>query len=238
MLVEAHAPVQSLHYPISRPKGVRGDAVDALGEQLARAPLRAVGAKEHVFTEGDTRSHVYRVEAGALCLYKLMSDGRRQVLGFAYPGDLIGLGTGGAHQFNAQATKQVRLRVLPWAVVQQAARLDPDFGIKLYEMICDELAAARDLLLTTGQRTAGERVAAFLVAMVRRAERKGHSGTVVHLAMTRSDIADLLGLTIETVSRTFTKLRHVGMIDLAQSTRVEVLDMDGLEDLANGDGCL
>jgi CRP/FNR family transcriptional regulator len=205
-----------------------------LDGHLACAPLRAVEAKEHVFTEGDSRSHLYRVETGTICLYKVLPDGRRQVLGFAYAGDLLGLGAMGEHQFNAQATKPSRLRSLPWSTVQQLARQDPAFGIKLYEVMSQELAAAHDLLLTTGQRTATERVAAFLLAMARRSERKGEDASIVDLPMTRSDIGDFLGLTIETVSRTFTKLRHLGVIDLAQSAHVHILDMARLEGLVEG----
>lgn len=226
------------NYSITRPTpGLREwdtAAPHSLDERLARAPMRGVETKEHVFAEGDSRSHLYRVETGTICLYKLLPDGRRQVLGFAYPGDLVGLGPLGEHQFNAQATKPSRLRSLPWSTLQHVARHDPALGIKLYEVMSQELAAAHDLLLTTGQRTATERVAAFLLAMSRRSQRKGEDASIVDLPMTRSDIGDFLGLTIETVSRTFTKLRHLGIIDLAQSTHVHIVDMDALEGLAGG----
>jgi CRP/FNR family transcriptional regulator len=206
-----------------------------LDAHFARAPVRCLAAKEHVFTEGDPRCSLYRVETGAVCLYKVMGDGRRQVLGFAYPGDLIGLGACNDHQCNAQATKRSQIRSVPWNTVQRLARQDPALGLKLYEAISEELAAAHDLLLTTGQRSAAERVATFLLATVRRCRRSGQDATVIELPMTRADIGDFLGLTIETVSRTFTKLRQLGVIDLAQSARVHVLDIDALEGLAQGD---
>jgi CRP/FNR family transcriptional regulator len=230
--------VSASPFSTARPISRRSDEPQPQGldAHISRAPVRTVEAKEHVFTEGDDRSHLYRVEAGAICLYKVLPDGRRQVLGFAYPGDLIGLGSLGEHQFNAQATRPSRLRSLPWRTVQQVARHDPGLGIKLYEVISQELAAAHDLLLTTGQRTAVERVAAFLLAMSRRSQRRSGDSAVIELPMTRSDIGDFLGLTIETVSRTFTKLRQLRVIDLAQSTRVQVLDSDALERLAEGGG--
>jgi CRP/FNR family transcriptional regulator len=205
-----------------------------LEEQFARAPIRAIAAKEHAFAEGDSRSHLFRVESGAICLYKVMPDGRRQVLGFAYPGDLVGFGLHEEYQFNAQATKASQLRSLSWNTVQHIARHDSTLGFKLYEAISGELAAAHDLLLTTGQRSAAERLAAFLLAMSRRAERNGQDGSVIDLPMTRADIGDFLGLTIETVSRTFTKLRQRRIIDLAQSARVQLLDIVALEELAEG----
>jgi CRP/FNR family transcriptional regulator len=167
-----------------------------------------------------------------------MPDGRRQVLGFAYPGDLLGFGSLPEYQFNAQATKPARLRLLSWNSVQNTARHDAALGFKLYEAISNELAAAHDLLLTTGQRSATERVAAFLLAMSRRARRNGQSPDMIELPMTRSDIGDFLGLTIETVSRTFTKLRQQGIIDLAQSARVRLVDIEALEELAEGGNVL
>ena len=228
--------------PVARPAALatawRPATPRTLEEQFSRAPIRAIAAKEHAFAEGDSRSHLFRVESGAVCLYKVMPDGRRQVLGFAYPGDLIGFGLAEEYQFNAQATKPARVRVLSWTTVQHTARHDAALGMRLYEAISNELAAAHDLLLTTGQRSAAERLAAFLLAMSRRAERNGQDAGVIDLPMTRADIGDFLGLTIETVSRTFTKLRQRGIIDLAQSARVRLRDIAALEELAEGGGDL
>ena len=237
MLQEVSLSEYSVARPISQRTAERQpSASHGLDAHISRAPVRAIEAKEHVFTEGDARSHLYRVETGAICLYKVLPDGRRQVFGFAYPGDVVGLGPLGEHQFNAQATKPCRLRSLPLSTVHQIARHDPVLAIKLYEMISQELEAAHDLLLTTGQRTATERVAAFLLAMSRRSKRSGGDATTIHLPMTRSDIGDFLGLTIETVSRTFTKLRQLGIIDLEQSANVHIRDMQRLERLAEGGG--
>src|SRR5262245_6889536 len=103
MLAQTSHAVSTLRRP--SPISLRAVTPCTLDEHLSGAPLRSFAAKEHVFAEGDTRTSLYRLESGAVCLYKVMPDGRRQVLGFAYPGDLIGLGSCGEHQFNAQATK-------------------------------------------------------------------------------------------------------------------------------------
>jgi CRP/FNR family transcriptional regulator len=205
-------------------------------QTLAHASLRRVEAKEFVFAEGDLISHLYRIETGAVALYKVLADGRRQILGFAYPGDLIGLGAQGEHVMNAQAIKPTRLRCLPVSALRQSAARDPLLGFKLYEALARELAATRDLMLTTGQRSATERVAGFLLAFSRRSKRNGQDPAQFDLPMTRADIGDFLGLTIETVSRTFTKLKVLGLIKLPQSNHVKLVDIDELESLAQGEG--
>ena len=207
---------------------------DPLERQMLSGPVRVIEAKEHVFREGDAVSHVYKVEVGHVCVYKTLPDGRRQVIDFAYPGDLIGLGCIGEHDSNAQATSRTRLHFIPIAALRQAVRTDGALGLKLYEAMSRELSASRELLFTVSQRTAGERVASFLLSLSRRQERNGQNPGEFVLPMTRSDIADFLGLTIETVSRTFTKLRSDGLIDLAQCVLVKITDAERLAELAEG----
>lgn len=216
--------------------GLRPDA--GFEQRLAVAHLRRVEAKELLFAEGDATSHLYRVETGAISLYKMLADGRRQIVGFAYPGDLIGLGTDREHAMSAQAIKPTRVRCLPAASLRQAAAKDPALALKLYEALAGELAATRDLLLTTGQRSALERVAGFLLALSRRNDRNGLDPAGIELPMTRTDIGDFLGLTIETVSRTFTRLKLLGLLDLPRCSQVRLHDIDRLKSLAEGQtGC-
>lgn len=204
-------------------------------QALAGATLKRVEAKEFVFAEGDAASHVYRVETGAVALFKVLIDGRRQIVGFAYPGDLVGLGAEGEHMMNAQAIKPTRLRCLPISGLHRSVAQDPTLYFQLYQAVARELASARDLMLTTGQRTATERVVSFLLALSRRNARTGRDPTMLELPMTRSDIGDFLGLTIETVSRTFTKLRAMGLIELVHSSEVKLIDIDALKSLADGE---
>jgi CRP-like cAMP-binding protein len=207
---------------------------DCFEERLAQAHLRRIDAKELLFAEGDAVSQVYRIETGAVALYKILADGRRQIMGFAYPGDLIGLGEAREHVLNAQAIKPTRVRCLPAGALRQAAARDPALALKFYEALARELAATRSLLLTTGQRSALERVAGFLLAFSRRHDRSSLDPTYFELPMTRTDIGDFLGLTIETVSRTFTKLKLLEIIQLPQCSHVRILDIDRLQSLADG----
>jgi CRP/FNR family transcriptional regulator len=225
-------PTALQHHPRALQTTVADVQPSALDRRLAQSSLRRVEAKEFVFAEGDPTTHIFQVETGAVALYKVLCDGRRQVVGFAYPGDLIGLGAEGEHVMNAQAIKPTRLRCLPVAALNQLAGQDPRLGFKLYEAVARELAATRDLLLTTGQRSAIERVVSFLLAFSRRNERSGKDARAFDLPMTRADIADFLGLTIETVSRTFTKLRGMGLIELPQSCTVRIKNLAELQALA------
>ena len=208
--------------PPSRP------AKDSLSEYLAPCAIRAFEAKEHIYREGDPATHVYRVEAGHVCIYRMLTDGRRQVVDFAYPGDFIGLGAMGEHAAGAQATTRTSVRCLPISVLRDIVRSDARVGLKLYEAVSQELLAARELLFTVSQRTATERLAGFLLALSRRNARRDGNVAEIVLPMTRADIADLLGLTIETVSRTFTKFRNDGLIDLEQCILVTITDPEGL----------
>jgi CRP/FNR family transcriptional regulator len=164
----------------------------------------------------------------------MLPDGRRQVVDFAYPGDLIGLGALGEHTVSAQVTETSRLTAFPIASVHEVARHDLSLGLKLYEAMSQELMAARELLITVCQRTASERIAAFLLALSRRNRRRGSTVDEIVLPMTRTDIADFLGLTIETVSRTLTKLRVDGFIDIEQCILVTIRDHVGLTRVAGG----
>ena len=154
------------------------------------------------------------------------------IIDFSYPGDLIGLGVLEVHMLSAQATCAAKVRCLSASALERMAESDAHLALKLYKCVCQELAVTRSLLVTVGQRGAVERIAAFLVGLHRRTASQG--SMTVTLAMRRSDIAVLPGLTIETVSRTFTKLREMGVIELEQGgTRVDLCDLARLSDLAN-----
>lgn len=201
-------------------------------EGIANASVRRLESREHVCREGETKHYIYQVEQGAVCLYRSMPDGHRQIMDFAYPGDFVGLGTSERHLLSGQAIGITRLRCIPVSTIRQLAGRNPEFCFQLYEALSAELSAARDLLVTVGTRSATERLASFLIALSRRNERAGFSPNRIVLPMLRSDIADFLSLTVETVSRTFTRLKLRGIIDLPQSTVVIINNRDELEQVA------
>ncbi len=143
-------------------------------QRLRAAAPRVLQAREHVFFEGDAKDHVYLVEKGTVCLYKTLPDGRRQIVDFAYPGDFIGLGAPGDHVFSAQAiTLDAAALPARRASCTRWRCTIPQVGMQLYRALSDQLLAARDLLLTVGQRNATERLGALLLALSRRNERNG-----------------------------------------------------------------
>ena len=215
-------------------RSVRPTSAPSRLSRFETGTLRRLDTREHVFYEGDPRTHVFQVEEGTIVIYKVLPDGRRQVIGFAYPGDLLGLGTSGDHLFNAQATSAAKIRCLGAHALEEAAAHDAALALKLYQAISLELSAARNLLISIGQQSALERVAAFLVALDRKTGVADGSGSMIRLPMRRSDIADFLGLTIETVSRTLTKLRVMQMIEIVNGTEVHLRARTRLEQLA---GC-
>ncbi len=202
---------------------------------LSAGSTRTIQPREHLFCEGDPASHVYLVEAGHVCIYRMMPDGRRQVIDFAYPGDMIGLGALGEHAANAQATAKSWVRCIPIATLHTFVANNAKLGLELYEALSQELLAAREHLFTVSQCSAPERVAAFLLALSRRNERRGENPAEIVLPMTRTDIADFLGLTIETVSRTLSRFRADGLITIEHCILVTLLDSDGLCDVAASD---
>jgi CRP/FNR family transcriptional regulator len=199
---------------------------------LSGTPVKVYLPKQDIFFEGDTKQSIYRIESGAVCLYKTTADGRRQIFDFAFPGDLIGLGASNTYSCSAQAIGSASLKSIPLARVYQLAAKDSGFALGLYDAVSAQLDATRDLLMTLGQQSAIERVAIFLLTLSERSARQGKSPDLLNIPMTRSDIADLLGTTIETVSRSLTKLRQQKLIQIVPRAIIQILDIDGLKALA------
>jgi CRP-like cAMP-binding protein len=205
-----------------------------LEDYLKPAPLRGIEAKDHIFADGDPKSHIYQVVTGAVCLYKVLPDGRRQVIDFAYGGDFVSLSLGSVETYNAQATVATRVRCLSVSALLGLASRESAIAMRICEAMSAELTAVRDHLVCVVQRSATERVVTFLLALSRRNTAHNRDCLTIELPMTRADIGDFLGLTIETVSRTFTKLKCRGLIEISQGTTIRLRDIGGLRVMADG----
>ena len=195
----------------------------------------AVQPKQMVFYEGDPADYVYEVMSGTVKLHKLLSDGRRQITGFFFPGDIIGVGLYDNHTHSAEAITEVKLRKISRTRLQDAISKNPGIGRQLFGLAADELAAAQDQLLLLGRKSPVEKVATFLLKLSERNGERGEAATPIYLPMARSDIADYLGLTTETVSRTFSRLRRERAIRLLENHLVDLIDLDRLEGYADGE---
>lgn len=182
--------------------------------ELMGAPMN-FGRNEEIFGENEPAEYVYKVVSGTVRTYKILNDGRRQISGFHLAGDIFGLEAGEEHTFSAEAISEATVLVVKRSAVTGLAQRDGDIARQLWNLTARELHRAQEHMLLL-IKNAQERVAAFLLEMAERVP----AGNAVELPMSRQDIADYLGLTIETVSRTLTQLEASAAIELPSSRRV------------------
>lgn len=182
-----------------------------------------------VVIEGEPINECFRVVSGSLRCYKTVIDGRRQIINFLGPNDCFGLTGLANHAFSVEAITDVVMIRYPRHRVDAVIDDEPELGQDLFRLACAELHQAQRHLLLLGRKNADERLATFLLSL---AEQQGDHH--VHLAMSRQDIADHLGLTIETVSRLFTRFRNMGLVSLPHRHSVILADIERLEAMAEG----
>lgn len=215
---------------------VRELAVCGVLESSALAAFREGGrtvlhdAGDTVVIEGDHAGSVYSLTSGLLHLSKLLPDGRRQIAGFLFPGDFLGITLEDEHAFTAVALAPSALCKFPRRQFDKFVADHPELERRLYAVAAHELAAAREQLVLLGRKTAAERVASFLLMLVGRCLR--HCEDELALPMSRSDIADYLGLRIETISRELTSLKTSRIIQLTGRRSLKILDCDRLRQIA------
>lgn len=180
-------------------------------------PVSFHPAGSEIYAQGDRSGDLYQVEFGCVRVYRLLADGRRQISAFHMPGELFGFETDGTHHFFAEAVNATGVR---------SVRLS-GMADEILPLALKSLVRAQEHLLVIGRQSATERVAAFLLDL---AERQGDLPSI-ELPMSRADIGDYLGLTIETVSRVFSKLKENGVIRLASVRTVELVRAETLEDM-------
>jgi len=212
------------------------DAVDKrdLHRLAAITKPRQVEAHCTFIAAGDRADHLFNITEGVVKVYRLLPDGRQQVTGFLFKGDFLGLGPEGTYAFSAEAVTRVRYCRFERGAMH---RFLDDFSKvekRLLSMTVNELAASQEQMVLLGRKTAREKLASFLIMMSRRMAGLGKRVDVVALPMTRLDIADYLGLTIETVSRVFTQFTKEGLIELPTTRRARIKDHDTLLQTSEG----
>ncbi|HET8997038.1 MAG TPA: helix-turn-helix domain-containing protein [Acetobacteraceae bacterium] len=185
-------------------------------------------------SEGEPANHFFNITRGTAKLFKLLPDGRRQITGFATVGHFLGLAVSDTYAFSAEALEPTRYCRFSRSKLRQLLDDFPAMEARLLQAAANELVAAQEQMLLLGRKTARERLASFLVTQNRQSTPCGQPRARFPLPMTRGDIADYLGLTIETVSRTLTVLRKEGLIDIPGPGVLIVCDRPALERVAGG----
>ncbi len=196
-----------------------GMSGDVLGDTLAMmGSAMSFERNEELFAEEEPADYVYKVVSGVVRTCKFLEDGRRQIGEFHFPGDVFGFEPCANHTFSAEAVTPCRVVIVKRAALMAAAGRDAELGSALWIAATRELGRLHEHMVLLGRKSARERVMAFLASA---AERQCDA-PVIDIPMSRQDIADHLGLTIETVSRTMTQLQDTGAISLEGSRRVRV----------------
>lgn len=188
-------------------------------------------ARTPLFEQGAPADHVYNVISGTVRLFKLLSDGRRQIVGFALPGDFLGLSLAETNAYGAEVIDDAELCQFDRAQISRFADENRELLHRLHEFISHELIIAQDQMVILGRLHAEERVAVFLINMHDRFMRIGRKSVTVPLPMLRADIADYLGLTVETVSRTISRMAREKIL-LVVPDGIRILNMERLRALS------
>lgn len=213
------------------------EKVEARPEKLSKTgtclPLARFKSGSHAFREGDCVEQIFQVESGVVSLARLLEDGRRQIIAFGFPGDIVGFPSDGRHHTDCEALGDVLLQPYRYAQVANGEG-DPALQARFLEAALHEIAAMQDHFMMLGRKSAMEKVASFLIVLARRSGVHTQAGLQVPLPMSRADIADFLGLTTETVCRVLSQFRKSRVIALDGVLTVVLLRPEELKAMSSG----
>ncbi|WP_322990995.1 MULTISPECIES: Crp/Fnr family transcriptional regulator [unclassified Hoeflea] len=218
----------------SRHRGVCGALLPEQLLQLSKhSSRRELEPGTELIGESTTTTSYSNIISGVVKLSKMMADGRQQIVGLQFAPDFLGRPFRAENGVSAEAATGVKVCSFPKHVIERFIGDMPELEHKLLEQTLAELDEARDWMLTLGRKTAGEKVASFLLLIATHAFPDNEEDSVTfELPMSRVDIADFLGLTMETVSRQLTKMRKDGVIHIVNNRQVEVPDLGRLSERA------
>lgn len=227
---------------------VRCDGICSALKDQARAELfrlsrkKIVPAHHPIFRDGDIADNYYNITSGIVKLVKTLADGHQHIVGLLYPSDFMGQSLNRHHTYAAESATDVNLCAYPRAPFEQFLKTHPELERQIFHATIRELDLCRDWTLLLGRKCSYERVAGFLLMMARRAPGKGarqRHDNYVHfeLPFTRAEMADYLGLTLETVSRQFSQLKKKQVITLPSSRDIVIPDLELLSAVAQIESC-
>lgn len=199
----------------------------------------SISPGQAAFFEGDPAEHLFVLRDGCARVCKVLADGRRMITGFFFPSDIVGLAEEVTYAYSCEAVTRISLCRFPRKALRELFLEYPVLEQHILSVATNELAAAQDQMVLLGRKTASEKLASFLLLLSSRAKRRNARRDELFLPMSRNDIGDHLGLTTESVSRCFTRLRKQEIIRLDAAHTITILDRDRLLELSgSGDHVL
>ncbi len=191
-------------------------------------PLETIEAGAAILWQGDAAAHVFAVEEGVLRVFRILGDGRRVITGFLYPGAILGVSLRDRYLYNAEAVTAAKIRRFARSRLQDAIAQAPELRPQLFARLCDDMEAAQDQMVLLARKSAEERVCSFLLVIARRMRCDRQAEAIIEIPMSRLDMADHLGMTVETVSRTMSRLASRGVITPAGRRGVTIRQYERL----------
>ncbi|WP_082072833.1 Crp/Fnr family transcriptional regulator [Hyphomicrobium sp. 99] len=195
--------------------------------------VRSLARDEVLFESGDLKASVYRVETGALCIYRTRPDGASEIVEYALAGDLVGMGFLERHAVNARASVNCSVRCFPLDTVDKLIANDTHNKARFDEAVEREFIFRRDSLAKSSSQQPAVRLASFLTAVSQRSREEGGDPTFIDDSVNCGVIADFLGITIEELALALTQLETCGMIETAPSHGLRLKDLEGLKSVAD-----
>jgi len=212
---------------ICLPVGIESEDLERLDGIIDRK--RPIARGEHLFRSGDRFQSIYAVRSGSLKTYATSEDGQEQIMGFQLPGELVGLDAiaDSVHPLSAKALETTSVCEIPFTDLASLSSQLPSLQHQLLRLMSQEIRDDEQNMVVLGQKSAEERLAAFLVSLSGRFRRRGFSANQFNLSMSRGDIGNYLGLALETVSRLFTRFQQEELLRVDRK-HIELLDRDKL----------
>lgn len=218
---------------ICLPFSLEARDIDELDRIIQRSKPLQKG--HHLYREGDSFQSVYAVRAGTLKAYQTTDDGREQVTGFYFPGEIVGMDgiSKNVHASSAKALETAAVCEIPFSSLEKLSATMPQLQRHFFQLMSREITEDQQLITLLSKSSADERVAALILSVSARNARRRLSATQFRLSMSRVDIGNYLGLTVETVSRVFSRMQKMDVLRV-DNKEIEVLDLDALKRLAEG----
>jgi CRP/FNR family transcriptional regulator len=214
------------------PLALEAEDVDQLDEIIRRGKPLHKG--DHLYREADDFKAVYAVRSGSIKAYRVTDDGREQVTGFYFPGEILGMDgiSKNSHACSAKALETAAVCEIPFSALSELSVKMPNLQHHFFQLMSREITEDQQLITLLSKNTAEERIAALLLSISTRNARRKLSATQFRLPMSRIDIGNYLGLTVETVSRVFTRMQKLEVLKVSNK-EIEICDIQGLREIAN-----